>query len=247
MSAIDYVPHGRLAIGSGSTLRLDDSEGMLLYVWHGSVWLTQERDRRDHLLKAGDSFRLDRAGTALISPFREDAVVGLTKPRPERRSRVGALLSALLLAGCARTIAVPESLQPSAGESLKRILPAKGVQVYECREGSWAFVAPEADLYDSPGGKVVGRHYAGPTWESMADGSRVTGSVKRRADAPLPGAIPWLLLSAKSAGREGTFGDVTSIQRVATRGGAAPAGGCAQPGTQARVEYTADYYFYGAR
>jgi len=86
------------------------------------------------------------------------------------------ILPLLLLAGCARTVAVPESLKPAANESLLRIVPAKGVQIYECREGSWAFVAPEADLYDSPGGQVIGRHYAGPTWAAWrahASGSRI--------------------------------------------------------------------------
>jgi hypothetical protein len=88
MGAIDYVPHGRLAIADGSTLRVDDGKGMLLYVWHGSVWLTQERDPRDHLLKAGESFRIDRAGTALLSPLGEGAVVSLTTPQPQERAVV---------------------------------------------------------------------------------------------------------------------------------------------------------------
>ena len=72
-------------------------------------------------------------------------------------------------------------------------------------------------------------------------------TVKARADAPAPSAIPWLLLTAKSVGPEGTFSKVTSIQRVTTEGGIAPAGGCAQPGAQARVAYTADYYFWAPR
>jgi hypothetical protein len=40
---------------------------------------------------------------------------------------------------------------------------------------------------------------------------------------------------------------VTSIQRVATVGGVAPAGGCAQPGAQIRAPYTAEYYFFTPR
>jgi hypothetical protein len=107
------------------------------------------------------------------------------------------------------------------------------------------FVAPEAELFDRAG-KKIGRHYAGPHWES-ADGSRIVGAVKERADAPAAGAIPWLLLSARSVGSEGAFSKVTSIQRVATQGGVAPAGDCAQAGARARVPYTADYYFFTAR
>ena len=62
-------------------------------------------------------------------------------------------------------------------------------------------------------------------------------------------AIPWLLLAAKSVGPAGSFSRVTSVQRVRTVGGVAPATGCAQAtaGTTARVSYTADYYFFTAR
>ncbi len=142
-------------------------------------------------------------------------------------------LAALLAAGCAtqQTVAVPDKLKPGAGESLAMIVPAKGVQIYECRAGKdggyeWAFVAPEADLFDTRGNRI-GRHYAGPHWEA-ADGSKVLASLKERADAPQADAIPWLLLSAKSVGPAGSFSKVTSIQRVNTVGGIAPKTGCSK-------------------
>jgi hypothetical protein len=134
------------------------------------------------------------------------------------------------------------------------IVPAKGVQVYECRaskeradEYQWAFVAPEADLFDPRGGKI-GHHYAGPHWESN-DGSKIVGSVKERADAPQADAIPWLLLTTKSVGAPGAFGSVTSIQRVNTVGGLVPALPCngVIVGREERVHYTADYRFFSAR
>ena len=150
-----------------------------------------------------------------------------------------------LAAGCASTVPVPDSLKPGANESLALIVPAKGVQIYECRADKWVFVAPEAELFDRAG-KKIGSHYAGPHWES-ADGSKIVGAVKQRADAPGAGNIPWLLLGAKSVGGDGAFSKVTSVQRVATVGGVAPAGSCAQAGTQARVDYTADYYFFTSK
>jgi hypothetical protein len=72
------------------------------------------------------------------------------------------------------------------------------------------------------------------------------GTVKERADAPQADAIPWLLLTAKSVGASGSFGKVTSIQRVNTVGGVAPKAGCSQSeaGKAARINYTADYYFF---
>ena len=99
-----------------------------------------------------------------------------------------------------------------------------------------------------PGFEVNERHYAGPLWES-ADGSRIVGALKERADAPLANAIPWLLLNAKSTRPEGAFSKVTSIQRVNTVGGVAPAASCPQAsaGTSARIDYTADYYLFIAR
>jgi hypothetical protein len=109
-------------------------------------------------------------------------------------------------------------------------------------------VAPEADLFDARGNRA-GRHYAGPHWEAT-DGSKILGTVKERADAPVGDAIPWLLLAAKSVGSEGSFSKVTSIQRVNTMGGVAPKTGCAQAaaaGAPARISYTADYYFFTAK
>jgi hypothetical protein len=178
-------------------------------------------------------------------------------------SRIGAVLvgvalvALFVLAGCTgmppvEKVAVPENLRPAPNESLALIVPARGVQIYECRaskerpgEYDWAFVAPEADLFDGSGTKKIGRHYAGPRWES-ADGSKVVGMVREHADAPAGGAIPWLLLSTKSEGPEGSFSKVTSVQRISTVGGAAPKGGCfeAEAGMRLRIGYSADYYFF---
>jgi uncharacterized protein DUF3455 len=176
-------------------------------------------------------------------------------PRPLIIVLVGLLLIVTACAGRPAPLAdVPDKLRPGANEVLALIVPARGVQVYECRakkdqpgQFEWAFVAPEADLLDARGNRV-GRHYAGPHWEAT-DGSKVLGTVKERADAPAPGAIPWLLLSARSVGPEGRFSNVTSIQRVNTVGGAPPAAGCAagSAGAPARVDYTADYYFFTAK
>jgi FtsP/CotA-like multicopper oxidase with cupredoxin domain len=152
-------------------------------------------------------------------------------------------MSALLAAGCA-SAQVPDNLKPAKNESLAMIVPAKGVQIYECRAGSWAFVAPDAELFDAAG-KKIGTHYAGPHWEA-ADGSRVVATLKARADAPAATDIPWLLLGAKSVGSDGAFSKVTSIQRLATAGGIAPSGEC-MTGAKARVPYTADYHFFTGR
>ena len=147
---------------------------------------------------------------------------------------------------------IPEQINPPAGQALSLIVAAKGVQIYECRESKagaweWTFVAPSAELYDTTGAKI-GRHYGGPSWESV-DGSRIVGTVKGHADAPAANAIPWLLLDAKSNGAQGSFSKVMSVQRVNTAGGMAPKVGCSESnaGTPVRVPYTADYYFFTAK
>lgn len=162
------------------------------------------------------------------------------------------LLSALGLVACSTTpaiVAVPDAIKAQPNEQVAMVLPAKGVQIYECRakQGQagafeWAFVAPEAALYNSAGPQI-GKHYGGPTWESN-DGSKLVGTLKSRSDAPQAGNIPWLLLTTTASGAKGSFSNVTAIQRVNTVGGVAPTATCAQgnAGSQARVPYTADYY-----
>src|SRR6267142_5077695 len=146
---------------------------------------------------------------------------------------------------------VPATLHPPAGQVVYLEALATGVQIYECVSKSdkpstyeWAFRAPEAALADRSG-RSLGKHYAGPTWESV-DGSTVVGEVKARDPGPNPSAIPWLLLGAKTTTGGGTFGQAKSIQRVQTVGGVAPSGPCnATTAKQvARVPYTASYYFY---
>lgn len=142
-------------------------------------------------------------------------------------------------------------LDPVAGERLAMTVTAKGVQIYECRatgatpaEYDWAFIAPEADLFDAKGERI-GRHGAGPYWQA-GDGSRVVGKVKVRADAPLANTIPWLLLTTESTGPQGAFSKVTSIQRIDTVGGAMPTTACTRQaiGTLARIHYTAVYRLF---
>jgi hypothetical protein len=149
--------------------------------------------------------------------------------------------------------AIPDALRPPAGQVLALEARAAGVQIYECKASkddpaqfSWTLKAPEADLKD-PSGKPVGKHYAGPTWEA-SDGSKVMGELVAKSDAPVIGAIPWLLLRAKSTSGSGIFSAIASIQRLQTSGGAAPAKGCdsSQSGKESRVPYSAVYRFYKA-
>jgi hypothetical protein len=145
---------------------------------------------------------------------------------------------------------VPETLKAPAGANLVLAVHASGVQIYACTAGAngqvhWTLKAPDAKLRDAHGA-VVGHHFAGPTWR-YKDGSEIIGKAARGAEAPDPQSVPWLLVNVVGHSGSGLLESVTTVQRLHTHGGAAPAATRCDPtktGREARVPYTADYYFY---
>jgi Protein of unknown function (DUF3455) len=151
----------------------------------------------------------------------------------------------------------PESLKVPSDQSLLLKTAAKGLQIYICKAKTepktadertayeWTLKAPSAELFDGQG-RLIGKHYAGPTWEMQQDHSLVVGAVSAKANAPQADAIPWLLLKAKSHQGKGVLSPVSWVQRLDTAGGKAPAAGCDQERKNAEVQvpYTASYYFY---
>jgi hypothetical protein len=146
---------------------------------------------------------------------------------------------------------IPTALQVPASQALIATVRAEGDQIYRCSASSgspnqfeWALQAPEATLLKN--GVLVGKHYGGPTWESL-DGSKIVGQVKTKANAPQADAIPWLLLQVKTHQGQGSLSQVNWVQRVDTSGGKAPSTGCdrAHENAIVRVGYGATYHFYG--
>ena len=147
-------------------------------------------------------------------------------------------------AGTGHVPEVPAAVQVPAGQVLIGDFLGRGVQVYQCTGGAWTFVEPAATLtgwVKRPGNRATAVHFRGPSWESTEDGSLV--EAKAVGSSPVPGSIPQLLLQATRNRGGGVFGDVSYIQRLATRGGAAPAGTCVE-GSTVGVPYTADYRFF---
>ena len=146
---------------------------------------------------------------------------------------------------------VPASIQPPAGEQLLLQVHAKGDQVYACKENAgqfaWTLKAPDAQLFDKDG-KPFGKHFAGPSWEA-SDGSRVTGKAVANVPSPDADSIAWLLLSIVGHEGSGVLSRATSVQRINTKGGKAPASGCdaAHVGQEVRAAYSADYLFYAPK
>lgn len=199
------------------------------------------------------------SGREAIMSVIDDSSDSIRRPRTTHLSGLAWLISVAVLAGCAGTTALkapaaPDALRPPPNQVLTLETLATGVQIYECQASQdqpprfeWVFTAPEAELFDRAG-RLLGKHYAGPTWLST-DGSTVVGEVKARDAGTDPDAIPWLLLTAKSRSGNGVFGQVGSIQRLETSGGKAPAEPCNQEAVSrvARVPYKATYYFYVPR
>jgi hypothetical protein len=66
-------------LGRDEVAGIRNGRGALVFVEAGTAWITQENDRRDVLVTAGESFRLDRDGVALIGAHRS-AKVTITAP-----------------------------------------------------------------------------------------------------------------------------------------------------------------------
>ena len=166
---------------------------------------------------------------------------------------------ALVFSGASSAQQVPEALQVPASEQLVAQVHAKGEQIYSCKvdgvldqrvlkaPDGWILKAPEAQLFNKDG-KSFGKHFAGPSWEA-SDGSRVVGKTAANAPSPDADSIPWLLVKVVSRTGEGVLARVTSIQRINTKGGKAPASGCdaAHAGQEVRVAYSADYLFFAPK
>ena len=140
---------------------------------------------------------------------------------------------------------VPDAIA-APGETLVALVHAQGAQVYECKAGApgqltWQFREPVATLLDESG-KTVGRHYAGPHWE-LADGSVVAAKAVARAPGATAQDIPLLKLETTTRRGNGRLVDVSTIQRLDTKGGTAE-GPCPAAGALMSVPYSADYAFY---
>ncbi|WP_029526244.1 DUF3455 domain-containing protein [Polaromonas glacialis] len=148
---------------------------------------------------------------------------------------------------------LPDAVKVPAGHQVAMETVGVGEITYECRDKAnapgmteWVFVGPNALLNDRSG-KQVGKYYGPPaTWEAM-DGSKVTATQLAVAPAGT-GNLPYQLVKANPAMGSGAMTGVSYIQRVALKGGVAPASVCnaASKGAREIVKYQADYIFWKA-
>jgi Protein of unknown function (DUF3455) len=176
---------------------------------------------------------------------------------------ISSLSAVALLAACAgmnttmaptfSQVDLPAAVQVPAGNKVAMETVGVGEITYECRNKAnapgiteWVFVGPKAVLNDRSG-KQVGTYYGPPaTWESN-DGSKLTATQLAVAPAGA-GNLPMQLVKANPAMGAGSMTGVSYIQRVALKGGVAPATACttASKGSREIVKYQADYIFWKA-
>ena len=163
-----------------------------------------------------------------------------------------AILAAALpaLAQVSEPAGLTPRMRVGGNEAPAFMLRATGTHVYECRavQGgyAWTFLNPDATLFE--GTRSIATHTSPSMWESSTDRSSTSGRVAATQPAG-PGNLPWTLWRTQSSGDGGMFTGVTSVQRVNTVGGVAPAAGCGDTsvGSESRASFTADFYFYKRR
>jgi hypothetical protein len=64
---------GLIGLRPGEFLRLGDAAGRHISVVRGIAWVTQDGDRRDRILKDGESLRFDHNGLALVQALEGEA------------------------------------------------------------------------------------------------------------------------------------------------------------------------------
>jgi hypothetical protein len=78
-------------LNAGELLDIDNGEGFTVECLEGAIWITQSNDPRDIVLKAGQSFVLDKPGLALVCAAAGPATVAVAVslrllPRPRLRN-----------------------------------------------------------------------------------------------------------------------------------------------------------------
>jgi hypothetical protein len=87
MQSNEWIVQDMLELERGGMLRIEDGRRMLVYLWEGSAWLTQDGEGRDVMLGAGSWFRIERGGVTLLYALAECRLT-LTSPYEERYAAV---------------------------------------------------------------------------------------------------------------------------------------------------------------
>jgi len=62
--------YGATGMPRGSLLLIEHGRGMQIELWDGELWITQEGDTRDYIVRAGTSFRVEHEGIVLANSLK---------------------------------------------------------------------------------------------------------------------------------------------------------------------------------
>lgn len=102
------MSNAEISLSESQFLTLSEAQGVRIECLTGSLWLTQNGDRRDVVLESGEGFTLDRPGQALI------------------------------FAGAPAKVAIQSSVNWERRSTWKRAIDAIGVWVSRFREPDYA-------------------------------------------------------------------------------------------------------------
>jgi len=131
----EYLVGGH-GLSAGEVLRVEDARRLLVYVPQGRVWITEEGGLDDTVLGAGEWFRLDRPGVAVVEAW-TPSVVLLTSPHE---------------AGYAKRVEVCP--RPALPGSVRDRIRIRGRRVLAAARGLvqavWRELAPRAPQFRAP-------------------------------------------------------------------------------------------------
>ncbi len=78
-------------------LTLEDALGTVIVCMEGELWITQHGDTRDHFVRAGEAFTIDRTGRIVVQAQRPARVTLEEAHRPPRPGWIGRWLGAARL------------------------------------------------------------------------------------------------------------------------------------------------------
>ncbi len=82
-----------LELGRYQPLALEQARGARVKSVRGTLWITQEGDREDHVVRAGESFTVERDGVTLVSAAQGACTVMVSRAMPQLTGALGRWLA----------------------------------------------------------------------------------------------------------------------------------------------------------
>jgi hypothetical protein len=85
-----------LRLNPESNFQLHDARGACVHVHWGDLWITQEGDIKDHVIKSGESFAVSKSGMTFLAAMSEAGVSVMEKCRGSEVASAAAISAATL-------------------------------------------------------------------------------------------------------------------------------------------------------